>query len=81
MSTNSIASTREAAADAILEAALKDPKVVFVSADSVKAARATPVGRLTLPNGMKVLTTESPTANSSRTPRRATIHAATPTPH
>jgi transketolase len=43
MSTNSIASTREAAADAILEAALKDPKVVFVSADSVKAARATKI--------------------------------------
>ncbi|MDR3373562.1 MAG: transketolase C-terminal domain-containing protein [Ancalomicrobiaceae bacterium] len=41
MSTKTIASTREAAADAILEAALKDPKVVFVSADSVKAARAT----------------------------------------
>ena len=43
MSTNSSASTREAAADAILEAALKDPKVVFVSADSVKAARATKI--------------------------------------
>ncbi|MDR3494012.1 MAG: transketolase C-terminal domain-containing protein [Ancalomicrobiaceae bacterium] len=41
MNTKTIASTREAAADAILEAALKDPKVVFVSADSVKAARAT----------------------------------------
>ena len=43
MSTKTIASTREAAADAILEAALKDPKVVFVSADSVKAARATKI--------------------------------------
>jgi transketolase len=41
MSTETIANTREAATDAILEAALKDPKVVFVSADSVKAARAT----------------------------------------
>ncbi len=27
---------------------------------AVKAARATPVGRITLPNGMRVLTTESP---------------------
>lgn len=41
MTTQSISSSREAAANAILEAALVDPKVVFVSADSVKAARAT----------------------------------------
>jgi len=40
MTGQTIASTREAAADAIYDAALADPKVVFVSADSVKAARA-----------------------------------------
>jgi transketolase len=43
MSARALASTREAASEAILEAALRDPKVVFVSADSVKAARATKI--------------------------------------
>jgi transketolase len=46
MSTRALASTREAACEAILEAALRDPKVVFVSADSVKAARATKIAEL-----------------------------------
>ncbi len=43
MNAAATASTREAACEAILEAALRDPKVVFVSADSVKAARATKI--------------------------------------
>jgi transketolase len=41
MNPEKIASTRQAAADAILELARADLKVVLVSADSVKAARAT----------------------------------------
>jgi len=41
MNAEKTASTRQAASDAILELARADPKVVMVSADSVKAARAT----------------------------------------
>jgi transketolase len=41
MSAQAVANTREAATEAIFEAAQRDPKVVFVSADPVKAARAT----------------------------------------
>jgi transketolase len=43
MSARVVANTREAATDAIFEAAQRDPKIVFVSADSVKAARATKI--------------------------------------
>jgi transketolase len=43
MSAQTLANTREAATDAIFAAAQRDPKVVFVSADSVKAARATKI--------------------------------------